>query len=61
MSFERPEFLLLLALIPAAIYLTIGSRSRVGIRTRTISLALRVASLMALTAGLAGIELGSSQ
>ncbi|MCY4109955.1 MAG: VWA domain-containing protein [Chloroflexi bacterium] len=61
MSFERPAFLVLLALIPAAIYLTARSRSRIGLRRKLIASALRVAALLSITAGLAGIALGPSR
>ena len=61
MSFERPGFLLLLALIPAAVYLTVRSRSRIGRWRKIIASALRVAALLALVGGLAGIALGSSR
>ena len=61
MSFERPGFLLLLALIPAAVYLTVYSRSRIGLWRKVISSALRVLALLSLIAGLAGIALGSSR
>lgn len=60
MSFERPGFLLLLALVPTAIYLTVRSRSRTGTWRRIVSLTLRVTSLLSLTAGLAGVALGAS-
>ncbi|MCY3802569.1 MAG: VWA domain-containing protein [Chloroflexi bacterium] len=61
MSFERPAFLLLFALIPAAVYLTVHSRSRIGLRRKLIASTLRVAALLSITAGLAGIALGPSR
>ena len=60
MTVERPAFLVLLALVPLAVYLAVWSRSRIGRGRRFVSLAIRVVALLAITAGLAGVAVGSS-
>lgn len=57
MSFERPAFLFLLALAPAAVFLALRSRSSLRRGRILASLSLRALALLALALGLAGMGL----
>src|SRR5215212_121882 len=57
LSFTRPEGLLLLALVPLAIFLSLRGRSLMRRSRRRLSLALRIVVISLLVMAIAGLEL----
>src|SRR5205809_663688 len=57
LSFSRPEGLLLLALVPLAVYLSLRGRPLMRRGRRQLSLALRIAVIVLLVLAISGLEL----
>src|SRR5437773_8609002 len=56
-SFSRPQGLLLLALVPLAVYLSLRARTLMRRGRRQLSLALRICVILLLVLAISGLEL----